>query len=97
MTGTKKSANFGGKWYSPPFSTIIVSLPLLTLPTHSDNILLHKDISANGVGAVLAAFKEEEELPTAFYSNKLFPAEKRYFATELEGLAFVYAIEDFSY
>lgn len=75
----------------------LCSLPTLTLPTHSDSFLLQTDASARGIGAVLNVIRDGEELPTAFYSRKLLPAESRYSATELEGLAIVSAIEHFGF
>ena len=40
-----------------------------------------------GLGAVLSVQREGEELPVAFYSRKLQPRERKYSASELEGLA----------
>ena len=48
------------------------------------------------MGAVLSVQRDGEELPVAFYSKKLLPRERRYSATELEGLAVVTAIDHFS-
>ena len=48
-----------------------------------------------GLGAVLSVRRKEEELPVAFYSRKLQPRERRYSASELEGLAVVSAVLHF--
>ena len=71
-------------------------LPSLTLPVVSDQFLLQTDASGVGLGAVLSVLREEKELPVAFFSRKLLPRERRYAATELEGLAVVEAVLHFS-
>ena len=70
-------------------------LPSLTLPVPSDSFLLQTDASAVGLGAVLSVIREEVELPVAFFSRKLQPRERRYGATELEGLAVIAAVSHF--
>ena len=70
-------------------------LPSLTLPVPKDNFLLQTDASAVGLGAVLSVIRGDEELPVAFFSRKLQPRERRYGATELEGLAVVSAVNHF--
>ena len=74
---------------------VLCSLPSLTLPVPSDDFLLQTDASGVGLGAVLSVVRGEEELPVAFYSRKLQPRERRYSATELEGLAVVAAVGHF--
>ena len=73
----------------------LCSLPSLTLPTSRDNFLLQTDASGVGLGAVLSVVRDGEELPVAFWSRKLQPRERRYGATELEGLAVVAAVNHF--
>ena len=74
---------------------VLCSLPSLTLPVPRDNFLLQTDASGVGLGAVLSVVREGEELPVAFYSRKLVPRERRYGATELEGLAVVEGVRHF--
>ena len=62
------------------------------MPVPKDNFLLQTDASAVGLVSVI---RGEEELPVAFFSRKLQPRERRYGATELEGLAVVSAVNDF--
>ena len=71
---------------------VLCGLPSLTLPVPSDQFLLQTDASGVGLGAVLSVVRGEEELPVAFFSKKLQPRERRYGATELEGLAVVEAV-----
>ena len=70
-------------------------IPSLTLPLSSDQFVLQTDASGVGLGAVLSVQRDGEELPVAFYSRKLQPRERRYSATELEGLAVVAAVQHF--
>ena len=44
---------------------------------------------------MLSVQREGEELPLAFYSRKLQPRERKYSATELEGLTVVAAVNHF--
>ena len=69
--------------------------PALTLPTEKDDFILQTDASGVGIGAVLSALREEGEAPIAFFSRKLVERERRYSATELEGLAVVEAVGHF--
>ena len=70
-------------------------IPSLTLPLPSDQFVLQTDASGVGLGAVLSVQREGQEFPVAFYSRKLQPRERRYSATELEGLAVVAAVSHF--
>ena len=74
---------------------VLCGMPSLTLPVPTDNFLLQTDASGVGLGAVLSVVRGEEELPVAFYSKKLQPRERRYSASELEGLAVVAAVHHF--
>ena len=73
----------------------LCAFPMLTLPTVGDLFLLQTDASGVGLGAVLSVLRGGVELPVAFYSRKLLPRERRYAATELEGLAVVDSILHF--
>ena len=73
----------------------LCALPSLTLPVPSDQFVLQTDASGVGLGAVLRVTRDGEELPVAFYSRKLQPRERKYSATELEGLAVVVAVAHF--
>ena len=75
----------------------LCKLPTLVIPTNADIFLLQTDVSIRGLGAVLTVVRDGAEIPVAFYSRHLLPAETRYSATELEGLAVVAAVEHFSY
>ena len=61
----------------------------------NDQFVLQTDASGVGLGAVLSVTRDGEELPVAFYSRKLQPRERKYSATELEGLAVVAAVTHF--
>ena len=73
----------------------LCAIPCLTLPTVTDEFVLQTDASGIGLGAVLSVRRDGEELPVAFYSRKLQPRERKYCATELEGLAVVDAVRHF--
>ena len=74
---------------------VLCNLPSLTLPVPADEFLLQTDASGVGLGAVLSVVRKGEELSVAFYSKKLLPRERRYSASELEGLAVVAAVQHF--
>ena len=73
----------------------LCALPSLTLPLPSDSFVLQTDASQIGLGAVLRVQQDGEELPVVFYSRKLQLRERKYSATELEGLAVVAAVNHF--
>ena len=73
----------------------ICSAPCLTLPVVGDVFLLQTDASGVGVGAVLAVVRDGQEYPVAYYSRKLQPRERKYSASELEGLAVISSIKHF--
>ena len=75
----------------------LVSVCMLTIPSQEDVFCLHTDASGMGVGATLNVVREGVELPVGFYSKQLQGAEKRYSATELEGLAIFRAINFFDH
>ena len=75
--------------------SVLCSLPTLTLPVPADSFILQTDASGVGLGAVLSVVREEVEHPVAFFSKKLLPRERRYSASELEGLAVVVAVQHF--
>ena len=74
---------------------VLCSLPSLILPIPRDEFLLQTDASGVGLGAVLSVVRDREEFPVAFWSRKLQHRERRYSATELEGLAVVAAVSHF--
>ena len=74
---------------------VLCSLPSLTLAVPDDHFLLQTDASGVGIGAVLSVVREGVELPVAFFSRKLQLRERKYGATELEGLAVVAAVSHF--
>ncbi len=67
----------------------------LCVPSPDDNFVLYTDASGDGIGACLHVQRDGEEIPTAFYSRQLRPAEKNYSVTELESLAIVSAVKHF--
>ena len=75
----------------------LVCVCMLTIPSQEDVFYLHTDASGLGVGATLNVVREGVELPVGFYSKQLQGAEKRYSATELEGLAIFRAINFFDH
>ena len=75
--------------------SVLCSLPTLTLPVPADSFILQTDASGVGLGAVLSVVREDVEHPVAFFSKKLLPRERRYSASELEGLAVVVAVQHF--
>ena len=66
--------------------------PILAAPNFSLPFILHTDASGRGIGGVLSLEFKDGERPTAFYSKKLNPAQRRYTATEKEALAAVKSI-----
>ena len=76
-------------------STSLYYMSILTNPTPSDKFVLQTDASARGIAGVLSIIRKEEELSVGFFSRQLCPAETRYSATELEGLALVKAMQHF--
>ena len=98
---TKKSAPEKVAWTNALESeftylkNMLCAVPSLTLPTVDDEFLLQTDASGVGLGAVLSVIRHQEEYPVAFYSRKLQPRERKYSASELEGLAVVTSILKF--
>ena len=74
---------------------VLCSIPSLTLAGPNDIFLLQTDASGVGVGAVLSVIREQLELPVAFFSRKLQHRERKYSASELEGLAVVASVTHF--
>ena len=69
------------------------SICSLTVPTDDDVFVLQTDASARTIPSVLSAYRDNQELPIAFYSKKLKPAEMSYSVTELEYLAIIRSIQ----
>ncbi len=68
---------------------------MLYTPSPDDELKLYTDASGDGIGACLHCVRDGEELPIAFFSRQLRPAEKNYTISELESLAIVAAIRHF--
>ncbi|OMJ19236.1 Retrovirus-related Pol polyprotein from transposon [Smittium culicis] len=69
---------------------------LLSHPNFENEFILSTGVSSVVVGAVLVQVGENGiNLPIAYYSRKLLPAEKNYAAFEKEGLAVVSAVKNF--
>lgn len=68
---------------------------VLHIPVCGEMFVLQTHASLKGISGVLSVLREGQELPVAFYSRKLRPAETRYSATEVECLAIIKSIEHF--
>ena len=75
----------------------LVDVCVLTIPSQEDCFVLHTDASGAGIGATLNVLREDGEKPVAYFSKQLQGAQKRYSATELEGLAMFKAIHFFDH
>ena len=75
----------------------LVDLCILTIPSQNDTFRLHTDASGAGIGATLNVIREGGEFPVAYYSKQLQGAQKRYSATELEGLAIFKSVHYFAH
>ena len=67
--------------------SVLCAVCVLNVPGPEDIFVLQTDASAGGVDAVLNVVRDDKVLPVAFFSKQLQGAERRYSATELEGLA----------
>ena len=76
---------------------VLVDVCVLTIPSQEDYFSLHTDASGLGIGATLNVMREGVEKPVAFFSRQLQGAERRYSATELEGLAVFKSIHFFDH
>ena len=75
---------------------LLTSAPVLAYPQFDRHFILETDASAAGLGAVLAQNQDDHSTrPIAYASRTLQPHEKRYGATEMEGLGIVWAIKYF--
>ena len=59
---------------------------VLTIPSQDDNFLLQIDASGKGISGILSVFRNNSEIPVAFFSRQLKDRERNYSATELECL-----------
>ena len=75
----------------------LVNVCVLTIPSQEDVFVIHTDASGAGIGATLNVLRGGEELPAAFFSRQLQGAQKRYSATELEGLAIFKSVHFFAH
>ena len=70
---------------------------VLTIPSPEDCFSLNTDASGLGIGATLNVYRDGVEKPVAFFPRQLQGAQKRYSATELEGLAVFKAVYFFDH
>ena len=75
----------------------LVNVCVLTIPSQEDSFVLHTDASGVGIGATLNVLREGVEKPAAYFSRQLQGAQRRYSATELEGLAIFKAVHFFDH
>jgi len=74
----------------------LTTFPVLRYPDFSRPFSIYTDASRYGLGAVLSQTSDDgKEHPVAYASRNLNPAESRYPATELEGLAVYWAVKLF--
>ena len=73
----------------------LVNVCVLTILSQEDVFVLHTDASGAGIGATLNVIRDGEERPAAYFSRQLQGAQRRYSATELEGLAIFKSVHFF--
>ena len=69
----------------------LTTAPILVAPNYDEPFIIETDASCVGIGAVISQSHGVIE----YASRSLLPAEKRYFTTELEYLAVVWALQKF--
>ena len=75
---------------------LLTSSPVLAFPQFDRPFILETDASGTGLGAVLAQKQDDGKTrPIAYASRTLQPHEKKYGATEMEGLGVVWAVKHF--
>ena len=75
---------------------LLTSAPVLVFPQFDRPFILETDASGAGLGAILAQKQDDGSVrPIAYASRTLQPHEKRYGATEMEGLGVVWAVKHF--
>jgi len=81
---------------SPAFEELrgwLLGAPILDLLRRDGNYIFDVDASYEQLGCCLQQQQLDGEYhPTGYYSRALLPAEKNYFATEIEALGFVWAV-----
>ena len=74
----------------------MVTAPILVFPDWNKEFHVHVDASSIALGTMLAQPGAGNiDHPISFASRKLSTAEKNYTTTEREGLAMVYALQNF--
>ena len=99
---TRKGALF--EWsadYEAAFETLrtkLLTSPVLAYPEFNEDFTLETDASKHGLGAILSQYKEDQQLhPIAYASRSVSVTEANYGITDLETLAFVWAVTNFRY
>jgi len=71
----------------------LLDAPILALPKRHGHYIVYVDDSYEQLGCCLQQQQSDEEYhPIGYYSCALLPAEKNYFATEIEALGVVWAV-----
>lgn len=74
----------------------LISKPILSIYSPTDETELHCDASARGYGAVLLQRKADQKLhPIFYFSKRTTEVESRYHSYELETMAIIYALRRF--
>ena len=98
---TKKKAKFvWDSTHQTAFERIKQELsraPVLQYPDYGKAFQIHTDASGSAIGGVLTQQHEGTDLPVAYFSRKLNPAETRYTVSEKEALAIVASVKHFSH
>ena len=74
----------------------MATMPILIFPNWKKEFHVHVDASSIALGIVLTQPREEAiDHPIAFASRKLSTTKKKYTKTEREGIAMIYALQNF--
>ncbi|OMJ12401.1 Retrovirus-related Pol polyprotein from transposon [Smittium culicis] len=89
-----------GKDQEVSFKTLkqkLLTAPLIQYPEWNEAFVLITDASTKGIGAILTQGRDGRDRVICYASRTLQPAESNYSITHLEGLAVVWAIDNFHF